>query len=373
MVNQSRLSVLGGAANQALFVKMLDQELQAAEDIEAFVFTFDAWAHRGDPLRRSFLEALMQALLDESPGSAWVSKDTCGSLMENIRGQRELVESETKPKLTIWGYLAALWLLLVPYIGGVLDKALEDGLCSRAFWVLIALSLPGVFLGAMVVWQGFLGKYLRKGAERDDGEGEEGAAVLFNRVKETTKVRATRTPGPTSIEFHRVFTTIVAEALESKGATKGPNGSGSKRRLVIVIDNLDRVDTDEAKAIWSTMRTFFEFGGDKPEWLERLWLVVPFAPSTPERLWNAETSPESWEDETRAQAFVNKTFQVRFDVPAPILSDWRLFLTKLFLTKKLKQAFPRHFKKLSDEIHSICYIYQATLRRKADDRSQEPG
>ena len=50
----------GWGAGKSTVVKLLEQEL--AGDADSAAWIFDAWAHEGDPLRRSFLEGLSQAL-----------------------------------------------------------------------------------------------------------------------------------------------------------------------------------------------------------------------------------------------------------------------------------------------------------------------
>jgi hypothetical protein len=73
-------------------------------------------------------------------------------------------------------------------------------------------------------------------------------------------------PEPTSIEFQQLFDSAIKDALSKC----------SDRRLLIVIDNLDRVDPHDARAIWSTMRTFFDNDSTlSPLYRSRFWLLVP--------------------------------------------------------------------------------------------------
>jgi len=117
-----------------------------------------------------------------------------------------------------------------------------------------------------------------------------------------------------------MFVKVLGEGLKDK-----------ERHLVIVMDNLDRLNTDEAREIWATMRTFFELDREA-EWRERVWLIVPYAPSVLKHFW----SPDEKEGELPS-AFASKTFQITLHVPPPVLSDWDKFLEKC-----LKEAFPQH-------------------------------
>ena len=124
-------------------------------------------------------------------------------------------------------------------------------------------------------------------------------------------------PDPSSIEFACTYNDLMSDIL-----------ADPRNTIVIVMDNLDRVASEEqAKSIWSTMQIFFQSqectGRD---WYDRLWVLVPYDRTGIERLWR-----------DAAQSFIDKTFQVRFEVPPPALSDWRQFFVD-----KLAEAMPQH-------------------------------
>lgn len=152
--------------------------------------------------------------------------------------------------------------------------------------------------------------------------------------------------------------------------------ANQRRRLLVVVDNLDRVDARDAVAIWATMRTFFDFDtrGRRP-WLGRLWLLVPFDEGSVGKLWAGQTvfpvpdasaahvnysSGPSLADVARS--FTEKTFQVTFRVAQPVLSTWYDFLVK-----QLKLAFPAHSEK---DFHLVYRIYD--LREVVGSRPPTP-
>ena len=76
----------------------------------------------------------------------------------------------------------------------------------------------------------------------------------------------TQTPDPTSVEFEAVFRDLLDEALKDKG-----------RKLLLVVDNLDRVEPSDALSIWSTLQTFLGHSDyQRPEWINRLWVLIPY-------------------------------------------------------------------------------------------------
>ncbi|WP_440599683.1 P-loop NTPase fold protein [Acinetobacter soli] len=112
----------------------------------------------------------------------------------------------------------------------------------------------------------------------------------------------------TSIEFQNYFQQILEISFKSNNYTKA----------LIVIDNLDRVDADQAKSIWSTLQTFFQNRslpniGDSQQ--NKIWFIVPYDRDGFSAIWDKDKA------ETAA-SFLDKCFQVRVEVPQPITSNW---------------------------------------------------
>ena len=74
----------------------------------ADVFIFDAWAHEGDPLRRTFLERLIDFLTEGHP------ELELAQIMKDLLLRKKTQELTTTPLLTLEAKLAAVALLLVP-------------------------------------------------------------------------------------------------------------------------------------------------------------------------------------------------------------------------------------------------------------------
>ncbi|RYZ62185.1 MAG: hypothetical protein EOP09_19070, partial [Proteobacteria bacterium] len=110
--------------------------------------------------------------------------------------------------------------------------------------------------------------------------------------------------------------------------------SGPNRRLVIVIDNLDRVPEEEALQIWATIRSFFT-GATSEKAVNSSTdplVLLPIDRGAIKRMFARSHGPENAKD--LAESFVHKTFEVTFEVTQPVMSDWREFLAK-----QMKEAF----------------------------------
>ncbi len=274
------------------------------------VFVFDAWTHQGDPLRRTFLEKLIEFLTQEK----WaVSKDWTEDL-DRLSKRKEKSTTKVENVLSPWGVLFAIFALFLP-LGYVLFGEFESKLLlfGKPLW-LIGLVISLLPLAAGLVAAVFRGKSV--------------FPLIIQKNEEVVRKTTIRSPDPTSIEFADVFKRLMDSTLRNP-----------LRGLVVVIDNLDRVDPEEALSIWTTMRIFFSLEGenDKP-WISRFWLMVPFDPSALERLWKIDhknACPSS--NDELVSAFVDKTFQATFRVASPILSDW-----KSYFLDRISESLPDH-------------------------------
>ena len=214
------------------------------------------------------------------------------------------------------GGVAVLFAIFAPLGASLIEAGLAASK-SSALWSEVAISL----VLSLVVVGGTI--WLLRGRSRSAGS-------AFLSLFSVESVRESRremveTPDPTSIEFESTFRDLTRAAL----------GDHPARRLVLVVDNLDRVSPDDARSIWATLQTFLHHLGDKQErWLNSLWVLLPYDRVGIGRLWDGSDSrvgDESAPDESLSRAplvdpFINKSIQVRFEVPLLLVSDWRTYL-----------------------------------------------
>lgn len=354
-------------------VKFLSDKL----DKQTRVFIFNAWSHQGDPLRRTFLEQLIDFLANEgwlSSASEWSKKK------DKLAGRQTTQNTISTPLLSPYGKLLGISLLLtplglamfsrwgvekvpewVPKWGAVFASAplLCLLLVLIAYWVSWVLRKAG--LTSKVKW---IDRFIGWSKERLDI-----FAVLLNKSTTETESETIESGQPTSVEFQQYFNDLMNDAL-----------CGNTNKLVIVIDNLDRIDPEDGLALWSTMTTFFDFGTTMNcAWRTSLWLIVPFDPAALSRLWpqsfqrdsdeqkdgEDKSKPSKLKSEDLARVFVDKTFATAFHVPPPVRSDWRTYLVD-----QLTKALPDHADRGEDEFHWVYRIYQ--LGGLSQNRSPTP-
>lgn len=301
---------------------------------KASVFILDAWAHEGDPLRRTFIERL----IDHLDAEGWVKKESWEIDLDRITRRREETDSTSTPILTVWGKVQIFLILLVPVgyaLFGTISKDPYPTMSDVPLWIfgLFVVLLPVIFASGVACVIRF--SNWRKGIPNDS---DVVYSFFINKLQEVNTVKTIRTPDPTTIEFQDIFIRLLNSALADKN-----------RQLIVVVDNIDRVSASDALAIWATMRTLFEFDGARAAaWRDQFWLVVPIDKSALDRLWRPD--PKS-EDHGLVQAFIEKTFQIEFRISPPILSEWRNYFVK-----QLRLALPDHSGE--DELQDVYRLYR---------------
>jgi len=325
-------------SGKSSLVNLLKSKL--TENSNFAVIPLHAGAHEGDPLRRTFLETVVRELI----ALTWVEEEKWSNRLEELAQRLEVKRTKTVPQVTPLGKFVGLSLFLVPvgltFITAALreDVTIRLGMPATKFWVEfvvgLLLSLAPLFL--IVIG-------LRR-ARDDSGSSsaEEKAAqiwsMFFNRTYSEERTETAKTANPTSIEFEDTFVELMGEGL----------GHDPSKRALLVLDNLDRVDPEDALLTWSTLQTFLRYSHfTKYEWFEQLWVLVPYDPRAVTLPWDAGESNSGIRS-----ALLEKSFQLRFTVAPPVLSHWHSFLIA-----QLGEAFPDHD---STEFHSVYQLLALT-------------
>lgn len=347
---------------------------------EFALIVFDAWAHEGDPLRRIFLESLISQLQNKK--EPWINRQKWKKQLEEIAKRKE-VQKTILPPLTRLGKIVAILAFLVPLgtalVSGVAQKNIQlsltpsftpnDVTTTFFLWVGVLFTLaPLLVITGVVLRRRLLRKKKSastraqsasssqevsldgpKGEPEDTAEETEDlwSLLFINRTEE--RVETVTTPHPTSLEFEKYFNELLDDAL-----------SEPQRHIVFVLDNLDRVEPDQALSIWSTLQIFMKQSQlEKGTWRSRIKMLVLYDPRGIRLLWDARrTSANGAEHQEVTPYFLDKSFQIRFEVPSPVLSDWRKYLIE-----KLTEAF---FGRYRSEFHTIYQVMSLVSAQRGE-------
>ena len=321
-------------SGKSTVIKLLESKLLESQK-PTLLFTYDAWLHQSDPPRRAFLERFLAFLQSHSLATEEKWKEA----MDVLNRRVEETETTTTPTLTVAGYLILLSLLLVPFGSSFLD-AEWLGKMMTSHWMV--LEAWGFLFGATItllpvlitvsfyyLWRPV--RCLFSGAfwspdnwtrHRPPHQGQSLLAIIANKQVERQKNRVVRTPDPTTIEFQTTFREMIVAAARDG------------HRLLIVVDNLDRLPGAEAINMWTTIRSFFlgaipaanPIDGGPPSLLALPTIILPIDTHALERVFDGG---ELGGSKTVAESFMDKTFDVTFHISPPVLSEWHAYLAKL--------------------------------------------
>lgn len=322
----------GWGAGKSTIVRLVTGKLMEASAGSTRVAVFDAWAHQGDPLRRTFLEQLIECMQD----AGWVDREEWDERAAGLARRRREETHRVIPQLTGLGVLFALALFVLPALSAAL---------SNLAWYVALVPILVVSLCVALPWVWNRHPLARSNSQARGNPFRLFPALLTGQATTESRTLVTETPDPTSVEFETLFRELCNDGLRDP-----------QRRLVLVIDNLDRVAPGDALAIWSTLQTFVQHGAaEPPAWARRLWLLVPFDRAGIARLWPNATSDN--DGSTTVSSFLDKTFQIRFRIPPPTILNWRDYLRTA-----LTEALPAHHE---DDFHGVYRTFALRLRQDA--------
>jgi Ni2+-binding GTPase involved in maturation of urease and hydrogenase len=358
-------------SGKSTVIKLLKAKLLKLNKRNIEVFTFDAWAHEGDPLRRTFLEKLIVKLLNtgEVGREKWLNKTKWDTKLATLGGIASEEKSTSSPRITKLGKKLIKLSFFIPFGAAMFSTGLKgiiDNSPTSFYNIYTLLFFLGIFISVLpliivIIEAGFYAKK-NKGKKLD-----EVWIIFVQKVISKSTIKTVTTPNPTSVEFEHYFNDLVNESINKT------------RKLIIILDNLDRGSSENALSILSTLQVFMQHddvpysSNNEPidsDKFNRIWIIIPYdkkalgkvlVDDTP-FIYPAGSQPSSdkninfYAAYESACSLLEKRFQITFTVPPPILSNW-----KDYFLKCLKIAFPDS-NHSDDEFLSIYKIYHKHLK-----------
>ncbi|MBX3722408.1 MAG: hypothetical protein KF713_11270 [Turneriella sp.] len=300
-------------SGKSTVIRILKKKLEREKGI--FFTQFDAWAHEGDPLRRILLENLIKDISDTHE----TLRAPLSALLNKISGKEKKILTANEQGVTLLGKIFAMALLLVPIGTVLLGKVEYDKLLSGFDSELSSfLFLSGTTFVLAPFWV-LLGNWLRIGVTRKFSKisvglmkSERDWLFLQNESIQTITQSIIEGPDRSSIEFESYFSQVVTHVLDADARAK----------IVLIFDNLDRIAKEDALKIWSTLQTFVQHRGNQngKSWFDRVWIIIPYDLTPLSQLWSMRKKKDAI-----SKSFLDKSFQIRLDVPKPIFKTWEKF------------------------------------------------
>lgn len=318
-------------AGKTTTVQLLEQKLTSPD---IFVFQFDSWAHEGVSLRTEFLATFISELADRG----WLEDQ------EYWKTERDIVLGKlkiTKNQIANGVTIQLVVLFFVSQFFSRLANPLESVYKwlvtpSLVLWCLelIALGIPILYLCKNAWWR---------------------TIWYFLKWNTLTEAREQKSPDVSSAVFEDHFWKIVNSASINRS-----------RRLVIVLDNADRLAPNELEQMLSVLKILLTGqAAHSNRASSGLWFVVPWWADH----FNQGAHSELVANEMPAKARKNeaiaplnshmipdfdKYFQLRLDVPPCLTTpSWD------YLLNLIEVAFgPKLFAENKAQFKQCCRIFQ---------------
>lgn len=309
-------------------VTKLDNKLK---NLSYYIFTYDTWSHQEDLQRRSILETLVNNLINDKVLHGRVSiamrngkshTDEWANQLALLLSNKTTTITKSIPKLSEparWGiFILGLYTILNAFLGLLnnMFPKIELSFCS-----FLLIELFPIFLGIVIA---FYYRFYKKRTW------EEVFTLLTQKSNNTVDEQFTSSEEPSVTEFKN-WLQVISNQLEKK--------ESSKKKVIIVFDNMDRLPSDKVIQLWSLIHTFFA-GSD----FKNIWAIIPF-----DYVHLCEAIlPSEKKEIDKFKQFINKTFPIVFTVPKPVITDYR----KLFNT-----LFEKAFGKNEQDKEHICQVF----------------
>jgi hypothetical protein len=291
-------------SGKSTVLRELERSIAATSELtDIKTFTFDAWEHQGEPVRRSFLESLFAFLTEQ----VLIEPEEWQADVDLLTGRLGVTENIDTPDLSR-SAKRILWSLFLIPLGlslfglDTLKEAFGTAPTTLGmiafFGSLFCFAVPVVLTAHAVV--------MARRSKESSGD-QDVIGLVVNKKVNRVKTRTIKSPEPTAIEFGNTCESLIGEVKKRQ------------HRLLCVIDNLDRLPAQDALDMWSAIRGIFANIQIDSSEQGHPFVLVPMDHS-------ALLASFGGENDERAKSFIDKTFDLTFRVPPPVRSDWKAFL-----------------------------------------------
>lgn len=275
-------------------------------------FVYDVWGHQEDLQRKSILQELINFLTSED--RILKKKDYWTNKVKELTGTKIETKKISSPKLSFGICVTFFLFVLIP----VFESLAETKVCFKE--KIPILLIPIFIIAGLYLIYIFCAIFT---FNKNENKSKlkyifcDSFSKIINVYKdneiESSATEFTHECNPSVVEFN-TFMSDLSKAIQD---------SSKETHLIIVFDNMDRLPIENVKSLWSSIHTFYS-----ERKYPNITTVVTF-----DREHIKSAFAENGDDEI-GNDYINKTFDIVYRVSQPILTDWKLFLKKMW-----KEAF----------------------------------
>jgi hypothetical protein len=341
IINEPDFKIIGidgsWGSGKSNLVKLIQNKLTNTHKF----FIYDVWGHQEDEQRRAILTELTDFITCNEKNLVQ-NKDKWESKLKKLISKEKSTTTTNIPHLSIGFIISLLLIIYVPTINTFAKNA--------DLWIQLVLVLCPILVLLIIFIKYYYETYKSHPIENKKKYsywkafkiyGFEATQKLFkvynNQKVDETKIEIVSESEPTVKEFRKWMNEIDHDL---------------KSNVVVVFDNFDRLPKKHILNIWSSIHIFFA-----EEEYKNIRVIIPF---DREHVQNAfkDLNPEkkdSIDNNTFAEDYINKTFDIVFRVTLPIMSDW-----KYFFENQWKNAFSEYD---VNELKLVVQVYEFLSRR----------
>lgn len=316
----SMIGIDGGwGSGKSNLVGMVSDHLNAIngeEEKKYHFFTYDVWGHQNDLPRRSILEELTTDLVSgETP---ILEEDKWKEKRDNLLSKKRNTKSRVVPKINYVIIATSVLIILTPFISTI------SSIFNKQ-WANITLAvLPYLIIIGLVIRQRI--KDLKKIEQEVNCKNFFSELFLLynDKITENETFETISEREPSSKQFNEWVKDIEDSLKEAN------------KNLVIVFDNMDRLPKSKVQEFWAAIHSFFSEAN-----YSNISVIVPFDRAHIQNAFQSEDIEDTGRDGSESKQkicygndFINKTFDIVFSVPPPILSGWKKYFRDMW-----KEAF----------------------------------
>lgn len=336
-------------AGKSSIVELARKELEGVKSEKNYsVFTFDLWTHQTSNFKRSMLESLLTWIENKEDASINV-KDKIDEIRGQIRGTVVDTKVRSKKIFDFYGILFILFAFCLPFIYAWLspfvilpkisqlnqDVYLIQG--GLNIWSKISIFLL-IFMFLFTVarlWHFYKRSEVKDPRGRLKDAASSTVAVFSKDAEISYEQKTIKEINPSQEEFYETFQRILS-LYQNK-----------ERRLVIVVDNIDRLPNEKLSDAWSDIRSMVVGQVINPKNEEFITIIVPY-----DRHHVLTALNKAGEEEGDV---IRKSFDAVYQVSAPVVSD-----ASKFFQAKFKEALPTL--DTSDIGYRVYKIFEYSIR-----------
>lgn len=301
-------------SGKSTIINLLKENVQQAKEkeksLDYLFFYFDTWAHEGDPLRRIFLENFINYLKKEYP-----------NLEEKLEEKRQIISGEKKSKnikvkrITTWLGLYMAISTFVFTIGVSLLSTIKFANITLRYTGSINIPLVIAIIFSLSPFMVLLCNYVQLKKKKKNIRDLKYWAFLQNNSVETITENVFEEER-NSVQFEKYF----RESLEIIDC--------SPKKIIVVLDNLDRIEEEKSLKVLSTLQTFIQnrnpVHDNNSKIFDNIFTIIPYDEEGLSKLWDKELNIDGDNSQNKkklATSFFDKMFQIRIDVPKVIQSN----------------------------------------------------